>query len=477
MIFKRLYISLFLFTGMVSFLFSQSGIRPSGTYSGGGLQDLPALRVRASNPRLIEDVNGMPFFFAGSCPQSMIHDCNSSDVDAFFANRQAKHFNVAQVDIFAPGAGNNLKDPTDVYGNHFFLNGESFDSSNINNNYMKSLDYIISSAANHNQYVMINLPDFKDDFTVKIPFKQWYHLGQYLGKRWKDCMHVMFMFGNDYFVSSLENQLWTGIKQSMPNALTTTDDCYGDNMTSVTFLQPYDYRYISAPDSNFTTSLSWLTLDGWYHYRAPSYMAAQEYNRPNVTMPSFIAEAQYENETFGANQWNQSDGSARMIRNELWAEVLWGGSGFGIYGSDNWGVVSTMTNLNQAGAYSSQYCTDFFSSRAWYNLVPDKNHLFLTSQSGMPSMKDETYVSAALTSDGTFGAIYYPGNSGSSFSMTINMAKMSGTTTARWYDPSNATYKSINGSPFANSGSQTFNIPGGNSAGNNDWVLVLEAII
>lgn len=52
---------------------------------------------------------------------------------------------------------------------------------------------------------------------------------------------------------------------------------------------------------------------------------------------------------------------------------------------------------------------------------------------------------------------------------------MSATTKARWYDPSNGTYKSIIGSPFVNSGSQTFNISGGNSAGNNDWLLVLES--
>jgi hypothetical protein len=45
----------------------------------------------------------------------------------------------------------------------------------------------------------------------------------YLGKRWKNHTHVLFMFGNDGFVSELEDQLWNGIKENMPNALTTTD--------------------------------------------------------------------------------------------------------------------------------------------------------------------------------------------------------------------------------------------------------------
>ena len=89
-------------------------------------------------------------------------------------------------------------------------------------------------------------------------------------------------------------------------------------------------------------------------------------------------------------------------------------------------------------------------------------------------MHDEFYTSAALTSDRRLGLVYYPGNSGNSYAITVNMAQMAGTTSVRWFDPSNGAYRAITGSPFANAGSQTFNIPGTNSAGNSDWVLVLE---
>ncbi len=335
--------------------------------SAGGSTHPPKLRIRTKGVKaypLIEDAKGKPFFLAGYCPQNIVRNCRRARVDALFANRQAKHFNLAQIDIIA--LARTRPDPVDAYGNHFFLNGESFEPSNINPAYMTSLDYIVASAARHNQYIMIDLPVYNlggVHIYDKIPAIQYYHFGQYLGKRRKNYGHLLFMFGNDGFVSSLENRIWNGIKEYMPDALTTTDANRNDFESGPEhYIQPYDYRYVPAPNSQFAASLTWLTLNGWYQDIAPSYMAAQQYNRPNVTMPAFIAEAQYETESFGAKSWRQSDGSARMIRNEIWAEALWGGSGFGIYGYSVWDE-DTEKHLDSAGAYSAQYCTEFFGAR------------------------------------------------------------------------------------------------------------------
>jgi Putative collagen-binding domain of a collagenase len=76
----------------------------------------------------------------------------------------------------------------------------------------------------------------------------------------------------------------------------------------------------------------------------------------------------------------------------------------------------------------------------------------------------------AINSGGTLALIFDPqGNS-----ITLDMSKFSGSTTARWYDPTNGTFHSISGSPFANSGSHQFTTPGANSAGDSDWVLLLD---
>jgi Putative collagen-binding domain of a collagenase len=58
--------------------------------------------------------------------------------------------------------------------------------------------------------------------------------------------------------------------------------------------------------------------------------------------------------------------------------------------------------------------------------------------------------------------------------ITVNMATLSGPATARWYDPSDGAFSEVPGSPFANLGSAVFTPPGNNSAGDGDWVLLLE---
>jgi len=52
------------------------------------------------------------------------------------------------------------------------------------------------------------------------------------------------------------------------------------------------------------------------------------------------------------------------------------------------------------------------------------------------------------------------------------MAASSGNSLARWYDPTDGTYRTIG--RIANSGSRTFTTPGANSKKAVDWVLVLE---
>ena len=59
--------------------------------------------------------------------------------------------------------------------------------------------------------------------------------------------------------------------------------------------------------------------------------------------------------------------------------------------------------------------------------------------------------------------------------MTIDMTQLSGRVQARWFDPTNATLSQIAGSPFLNIGTRVFTPPAANSAGDGDFVLVLEA--
>jgi hypothetical protein len=146
---------------------------------------------------------------------------------------------------------------------------------------------------------------------------------------------------------------------------------------------------------------------------------------------------------------------------------------------------------------------NLFTSKKWYDLIPDQTHTVVTSgygslscrvgkflsdvgkdpdliptalvrirkYSAIGSITTSTCATAARTSDGSSVIAYLP----TIRTITVDMSKLASIATARWYDPTSGEYAHIDGSPFANAGSRKFTSPGNNSSGVGDWVLVLEA--
>jgi Putative collagen-binding domain of a collagenase len=90
---------------------------------------------------------------------------------------------------------------------------------------------------------------------------------------------------------------------------------------------------------------------------------------------------------------------------------------------------------------------------------------------GFGSITTNTHATSARTSDGSLVMTYMP----TIRTVMVDMSKLAGLTSARWFDPTNGTYVAIDGSPFRNVGNRRFTPPRNNSAGDGDWVLVLEA--
>lgn len=91
---------------------------------------------------------------------------------------------------------------------------------------------------------------------------------------------------------------------------------------------------------------------------------------------------------------------------------------------------------------------------------------------GAGTVDSTNYVSVAATALGDLLLAYRgPTHSGT---FTLDMSKLRGTITARWFDPCNGVYQSAGG-PYGNSGTQAFTVPGNNSAARTDWVLRLDA--
>jgi Putative collagen-binding domain of a collagenase len=88
------------------------------------------------------------------------------------------------------------------------------------------------------------------------------------------------------------------------------------------------------------------------------------------------------------------------------------------------------------------------------------------------SVTTNTYASAARTSDGSLVIAYVLSRQ----AVTVDMSKLAGIATVRWYDPTNGKYVDESGSPFTNSGYQRFTPPRQSSSGDGDWVLMLEVL-
>ena len=94
-----------------------------------------------------------------------------------------------------------------------------------------------------------------------------------------------------------------------------------------------------------------------------------------------------------------------------------------------------------------------------------------TQGTGSPNAQDNTCATTARTPDGRLVMSYLP----TALTITVNMTKLAGAATARWYDPTKGTFTTIGGSPLANTGSMQLTPPASAHAdGYTDWVLVLE---
>jgi len=152
------------------------------------------------------------------------------------------------------------------------------------------------------------------------------------------------------------------------------------------------------------------------------------------------------------------------------AGQLYGGPCYGITNNTNLASCDT-TGVTQLGYQTSL----LRSAGEWYNLAPDQSHELVTAGFGScPSTGSSlgvNCVTAAETPDHTLALAYLPQGG----TITVNLGRLAHLITARWFDPTNDRFAAISGSPFANSGSQQFTPPGDNSAGDTDWVLVLQA--
>lgn len=430
----------------------------TGGGGGGATGPIYPLKV-SSNGRYLVNQQGDPFLMIGDAPQALMINASVDEADLLLANRASHGFNTVWIMLICDTYSGGRADASTFDGLVPFTTPG--DLSTPNETYFARCDEIIRAAANRGLSVILDPAD-TGGFTAMLlenGVGKCRAYGRYLGNRYKDFDNIIWMSGSDF-------QSW--MTDANNEAVKAVADGIRETDTRHIHTLQLDYFVSSSLDNTLWSGL--VTLNAAYTYYPAYAEVLKDYNRTPV-VPVFLIESDYELE-------NGAD-SERLRRQEYWS-LLSGACGY-VFGNgyvwpmrDGW-----KNNLNTTGVIEFGYCHGLFKSRPWHSLVPDQNHTLVTAgygtfwSGGTPSsgISENDYVTAASSPDGKLALVYIP----TGRLITVNLAKLSGPITGRWYDPTSGNYQSIAGSPFPNTGTRDFTTPGVHADGAGDWVLVLEA--
>ena len=452
-------------------------------------QSKTAFPLKASaNNRYLVDQNNVPFLMVGDSPQSMPANLSEADAAGYIANRQKYGINTLWISILCPYANVCSTGATTFDGIPPFTG--SGDLSTPNPVYFQRVDAMVNFAAANGMAILLDPIDTSNwlDTLRANGIAKAFAYGEFLGKRYKTVPNIVWLHGNDF--QSWQNASDDALVQAVARGIRSTDP---DHIHTVEL----NYRTSGSLDDPSWAPL--VELSAAYSYYPTYAQVLTEYNRKNFK-PVFMVEANYEFESVP----NTDGGSTQNLRRQEYWAMLSGAAGQ-LYGSFyTWRFAEGWkAHLDSPGVIQLVYMKDLFAPRKWYDLIPDQTHEVVVAgydglsglvgklsayaenfsaftaklstrikrMTGLGSLPTNTYATAARTSDGSLVLAYLP----SLRSITVDLSKLAGPTTARWYDPTSGEYVAAGDSPLTNLGKKEFTPPGKNAAGDSDWVLVLEA--
>jgi hypothetical protein len=398
--------------------------------------------------KYLVDQSGNPFLIHGDVAWSLLAQLTREEAELYLENRRLKGFNTVMVSLMVRKYSSNP--PKNRYGDEPFLRPGDF--STPNNAYFAHVDWVISKAAERGIQLLVAPAwigyegvgeGWYEDMIVNGMTKL-RNYGRYLGNRYKNFNNIIWLDGGNRNPPNRDVVRWVaeGIRET-------------------------DTRHLHAVHCNRETSgleywagETWLDVNTTYTSSLVYQKALADYNRANFK-PFFLMEAYFEGER---------DSTPRQVRAQAYYALLSGAMGQFVGNRPLW-----LFDPGWQAAMDGQASRDMvrvkgvLAPRAWYTLAPDQTHVVVTS--GRGTMGTSDYVAAAMASDGSLALAYLP----SPRTVTVDMTRFWAGVTASWYDPTDASYTAVAGSPFPNAGTMQFASPKRNSVGDGDFVLVLEA--
>jgi hypothetical protein len=488
----------------------------------GGASTAWPLKVSA-NGRYLTDQNGTPYMIIGDSEWvdiAYLTPGTTGTMAQLFADRQAHGFNTVLI-MAAPGdytgatVTGAAEDGTLPFTSGSNENNYALGSPNAT--YWTEVQNAANLAASYNLTVVLGTLDTGINNSTNTGAianctaaegNSWmkaarlagnagmYTFGQYLGTTFAAYKNVIFFSGDDF-------QTWnctTGPGWVSP---TLSDNTLIYNLmsglanTAPSQLQTTELNETTSWSQQDTLLAPLTTLSGVYPQISVYDGSYSGYNAAPV-MPCFDIEGIYDYQNILNNFSPWPGGPPPVIpstyayvysltqRMQFWWTINAGCVGGNMYGnfyvsglSGPDGAANWQTYIDSVAASEIAYFTAFWGALPWSAMQPDQTHNVVTSATSGTYQNSTSsgnwvannYVTTLWNPNGTVAVVYTP----LGLAPTVNLSKFVGNVTAQWFDPSAGSYVSIAGSPFTNTGTQSFSTPGTNSAGAQDWVLLLQA--
>jgi Protein of unknown function (DUF4038)/Putative collagen-binding domain of a collagenase len=428
------------------------------------------LKVSA-NGRYLVDQNNIPFLIVGDAPQPLPVMISPSDAARYFDDREAHGFNSMWINVLcASPYFPYCRDDGSTYDGIRPFTGyipggtdtAHYDLTKPNEAYFARVDQMLTLAKNHGMVVFLD----------PIETGQWlstlrnngvaaaHAYGEYLGNRYQRFRNIIWFNGNDF--GSWQDPRNDAVVRAVAEGIKSMDP---KQLQTLELLPP------AGSSFDDQTWVSIVSLNGTYVY-GPTYIQMSHSYDQRPVAPTYLIEAHYDLERVGDDY-----GTPSVLRRQEYWTMLTGGKGQ-LYGNAyTWTFMPGWKfNLDTVGVSQLMIWHQFFSSLPWQNLVPDQAHTVVTAGLGTygnlhTRTSESDFCTAARASDGSLAIAYMP----TAREITVNMASLKGPASAEWFDPTNGTYTTISGGPFANTGTRQFAPPGKNGDGDSDWVLLLKA--
>ncbi len=404
-----------------------------------GAAELYPVTVGPDHRHLV-DQTGAPFLVQGDAAWSLISGLTSEEAEKYLEDRRSKGFNSVIVNLIE----HQFRGPVDRYGqNPFTVPG---DFSTPNEKYFAHADWVIRKAAEKGIQVFLapvylgyigTNEGWVKEVLANGPEKSrdW---GRYVGKRYASFNNIVWLIGGDRNPDTARegvDAIVQGIKEFDKRHIFSAH-CHPENSALDQYAQE-----------------GWVDLNTTYTYNIVHAMLLRDYQRTPAT-PFVLIESTYEGE---------HNASAVQIRRQAYWAILCGATGQFMGNRPIWLFdPGWEAALNYAGSQDMTRLKELFTSRPWYQLVPDDKHEVVVD--GLGEFRGLDYLAAARTTDGATVIAYMP----TSREITVDMTKVAGKEAkAWWFNP--RTGKSLSIGTVPTLGKHKFAPPG-----EGDWVLLLD---